>query len=436
MENQIALFWDFENIHASVMAHRFGQSWYNNFKYKAMPNVVDIKSIVNYASSLGDLVLNRAYANWQWLGKYANDLNENAIELIQLFPRGRNSKNSADILLSIDIIEYLNLLPAIDTVILVSGDGDFIPVGKRVRRQGKLIIGVGVRETSNDFWIKTCNEFKYYRNLTSRPWTKDAQKGAPIQSTAQDIDLDEARALLLQAIHQLSKNRGEDWVAQVRIKPAMVRLDPSFDEQTYGFNSFGSFIRAQNDILNYRHEQGKQEPEYSIKESAVVDQIGDLQAAQPTNNENGRYGQYMNILAQQKIRLPSPEVLQAGIDIYGKMVAERYTFKDNPELDQKCFQELQAVVKNATETDARKLRHLFYKCFIFKKDEDAGHFSFHEDVTTKEEVQYRLLKLLIKRIGDNVDGELDTEALSRILAGDEETYKARFDLVMQEEEEE
>ena len=123
--------------------------------------VITINSIMEYVAGLGDVNINKAYANWTYLYPYSFDLQNHAIDLIQLFPRGRNGKNGADIRMAIEIIEDMTLNTHIDTIVAVGGDSDYISIAQKVRQKGRHIIGIGAKETTNQYWIKSCNEFSY-----------------------------------------------------------------------------------------------------------------------------------------------------------------------------------------------------------------------------------------------------------------------------------
>lgn len=520
MQEKIALYWDFENIHASAMTSEYGQSWFQKYKHKPQPNVLDIKAIMDYINSLGDVVVNKSYADYHYLHRYATELNEHAIDLIQIFPRGYNGKNGADIRLSIDIVEDITLMPYITTVVLLSGDSDFISVAKRVRQRGLRIIGIGLKATSNKFWIKTCNEFKFYDNILS---DLDDEVAEVDQG---DVDTEEARALVTKAMRQLIRNGSSEWVKRVRIKPALIRLDPSFDERNYGETSFGRFLdNVAAKVLEYREVQGQQEPEYRLKENASRSRRGSrrkpsvpidsIYEKPKSNRDNGndkrssskgrneskstnsrvrdkneqnngeerssgrKRGRsknrreqpentpeatpelapdavneqpvenapvenvpveeteqpeavstpkteytsedlvklYNKVLLNQGIRILDFDLMKAGIRVYANFVKKKRTFKDNATLDEVTAEELQATHPDAGVTEARKLRHILYKCFLFKKTVEAG-IGFHEDVKGIRDIEERYFRLILRRVADNIDGqELQYGPLSTVVFG-------------------
>ena len=81
------------------------------------------------------------------------------------FLRGAHGKNGADIRMAIDIIEDLAQNPHISIIVVLGGDSDYISIAQKVRQKGRRIVGIGVQESTNQYWIRSCNEFKFYASL-------------------------------------------------------------------------------------------------------------------------------------------------------------------------------------------------------------------------------------------------------------------------------
>ena len=97
-ESVVGLYWDFENMHASLNAAANGPNTYARLRFRPQEALVNIKAVMDYASTVGVIAINKAYANWQWFAAYRDELNQNGLDLIQHFPRGM--KNGADIRLA------------------------------------------------------------------------------------------------------------------------------------------------------------------------------------------------------------------------------------------------------------------------------------------------------------------------------------------------
>ena len=303
-EASVALYWDFENIHASAMTIAYGKDWFQRYRDKKIrmedTKVLDVGAVMQYASTLGEVVINKAYANWTNFWPYTEPLNEYSMDLVQLFPLGGSvhAKNGADIRLSLDIAEDLVLHPHLDIVVLVSGDSDFISIAQRVRRKHKRIVGLGVKETSNRYWQMACNEFKLYRTIVKQYGSKSTEeddaddvvnegdevayalaeppKGAaggaksagqpaeggksasaktrrvPVPAAAKPKRVSAEKRLLRRAIAAMESREGSPWIKRVKIKPMMLRLDPAFDEANYGFSNFTAFLEGCSDVVDLR----------------------------------------------------------------------------------------------------------------------------------------------------------------------------------------
>ena len=412
-QNNIAVFWDFENLHASIMNAEFGPNWFHVFKYKAQPDILDIDAIMDRIKGLGNVVLNRAYANWQWLGRYTYKLNLNAFDLVQIYPRGYGMKNGADIRLAVDVTQTLTLFPHIDTVVLVSGDSDFVSVAQLVRRTGKQMIGLGARHTSNEILIQNCNRFLIYENIIGLPAGQ-----AKAEDQREEVDDEGLDRLLVQAMAQLSQNLDTDWIQRVRIKPMLQRLDPAFDEQSYGFSKFGDFLASRKHLLSYRHRDGEQEPEYALREGVVREPPAAAEGP-AAQGDNWTRRQYQDILSRQKIKLVDYNIMLSGLEVYSDMREAGESYSSNQALDVRVHQHLLDVgYPDASLTDARRIRQLMYKCFIFVNLGEAG-FGFQETVGGHADLVQRFHFLLVKRISDNISEEFDGAVLSRLLRGDE-----------------
>ncbi|MFY7866975.1 NYN domain-containing protein [Roseateles sp.] len=242
---KVAIYWDFENLHAVLANVAHGDGAYRDNRLKLQPVFVDLKPILEYAASLGDIIINRAYGNWQFFANYRHALNEAGVDLIQMFPRGSNMKNSADIRMALDALSDVHNHPHLTHVVVISSDSDFISLAQKVKQAGRFIAGVGVAGYSNRFWTASCNEFKFYQNLLGLPLEAAPAELAPVVEDAEAVgspSLDEARQALQRALKQLVDRNGENYVSRSALKVFIKRLLPSFDEQALGCNNFSEFL--------------------------------------------------------------------------------------------------------------------------------------------------------------------------------------------------
>jgi len=260
--DSVAIYWDFENLHAALLEARYGDGAYSNpaNRFKPQEPVIDIQAIVELCSSFGPIAINRAYGNWQWLGRYKDPLLQSAVELIQLFPPGQSAKNGADIKLCLDAAEDISRFDHIGTVVIVGGDSDFMPVAQKVKASGRTLIGIGAKKSTNRHWAKSCHEFRYYEAFAEQSAPEPQAK--PGESKAQpQPKVSPAVDLLRRAVKLLAETKGEPWVNKAVVWPMIKRLDPTFDTKDHGYANFTEMLKALDAVV----EVQKGESDHQIR---------------------------------------------------------------------------------------------------------------------------------------------------------------------------
>jgi hypothetical protein len=164
----VAVYWDFENVHACVLDDRDGRGAYQRLRYQRQEPLVDIGPVAEYAATFGRVIVHRAYCNWQRFWRYSDRLQAHAVELVQLFPLN-GYKNTADIRLVLDVAEDLQRYPRLTHVVIVGSDIDYTPLAQWCRRQGRFFIGIGAisTESGHTCYKPACDEFCLYRDLAT-----------------------------------------------------------------------------------------------------------------------------------------------------------------------------------------------------------------------------------------------------------------------------
>jgi uncharacterized LabA/DUF88 family protein len=110
----------------------------------------------------GKIAIQRAYANWSdpRLNILRGDIVELGIEPIQMFGFGKGSqKNASDIQLAIDAIDIAFTKEAIEVFVIVSGDGGFSSLAKKLHEYGKMVIGCAYKKTANKVFEAVSDDF-------------------------------------------------------------------------------------------------------------------------------------------------------------------------------------------------------------------------------------------------------------------------------------
>jgi len=126
---------------------------------------LSLREILDSATETGRLsaiAIQRAYANWSdpRLGVMRGEINELGIEPVQVFGFSRDQKkNAADIQLAIDAIDLAHIRPSIEVFVIVSGDGGFASLAKKLHEYGKTVVGCAYPSTANRIFHSVCDEF-------------------------------------------------------------------------------------------------------------------------------------------------------------------------------------------------------------------------------------------------------------------------------------
>ena len=132
---------------------------------------------------------------------------------------------------------------------------------------------------------------------------------------------------------------------------------------------------------------------------------------------------YQRISAQQGLRLPHPEVMWVGVDIYANFLHAPEGFEGFKSLDEECLQQLRRDFPTATMTDAKKIRQVLFKCFLFSPSTE-DRIGFREDIENLRQVEDLYYTLIVNRIALKAPQPVDFEALSLAVTG--ELNSSRF----------
>lgn len=215
----LAVFIDFENL-ALGFPHAKG---------------FNMKIVLERLVDKGKLVVKKAYADWSRYANYKSALHELAIDLIEIPKRGQTGKNSADIRLCVDAMDLCYSKGHVDTFAIVSGDSDFSPLVSKLKENGKMVIGLGMKASTSDLLRDNCDEFVYYEDLQRQA---DRPPKLPKRLTKEKR---EAFDLLIQSVSALMRENKEILHSSM-VKDTMKRKKSSFDESYHGYRSFSDLL--------------------------------------------------------------------------------------------------------------------------------------------------------------------------------------------------
>jgi uncharacterized protein (TIGR00288 family) len=194
-----------------------------------------LEKLVNDLSEEGRIVTRKAYGVWSspHIQKLQAPLNRLGFDLVHSF-HPVSGKNSADIQLTMDVLENAIRVTDIEQIVLATGDSDFSPLFRRLREMGKQVLGVGPRSPLSESVKSSCTRYIY----TDIAEEQDAQS-----------ELSEVRAL----IEELLEANAEPMPLSA-IKNTLMTRDNAFDERSWGYPNFSAFMRNIPNLDIYQAE--------------------------------------------------------------------------------------------------------------------------------------------------------------------------------------
>jgi hypothetical protein len=241
IEDELAILWDVENVNPG-----------NDASF--------IEGFSEYISQFGRQTVAQAFANWarKPIEGLSHLLSEHHFELIHV-PAAR--KNSADMSLITYGIELALQYPHLKTFVLVTGDSDFRPLVKSLRRNGKKIIIICDMKTARADFLILADEFIDYRTLRTGNSTKKdhkdeekkkeekgqkkttkekERKKKKQEKKIREEKRGNAYNLLTEAITEMKEEKLKPSMGLVKVR--LLMLNPNFNEKELGFPNWSSFV--------------------------------------------------------------------------------------------------------------------------------------------------------------------------------------------------
>ena len=235
--------------------------------------VATLNSVLEKVKIRGDILLGKVYGYTDQYGDLKEILLSNTFSVVPSLRYGISQKNNADILLVIDALEVAYTNPLIDSFCIVSGDSDYTPLVGRLKSMGKFVLGISRSEVASSIFINACNEFQFLESVKSTSRVSRNKK----KSAGSDEPLDlAALGKLVESILSEQADEGEMYASE--LKGVLLRLQPDFNEKTYGCATFGKLL----------HKLAQEEKVISVKSDNfnVLVSLNQEEALPSGRNEN------------------------------------------------------------------------------------------------------------------------------------------------------
>jgi len=251
----MAVFCDFENVALGVRDARYAK--------------FDMQKVLERLLLKGNIVVRKAYCDWERYKEFKASMHEANFELIEIPHVRQSGKNSADIRMVVDALDLCYTKSHVDTFVIISGDSDFSPLVSKLRENNKVVIGVGVKQSTSDLLMSNCDEFIFYDDLVreaekprrkkKKPVAKAKEGGSKKDAVPSDEEKrQDALDLVLATVEDLFEKRGEaEKVWGSMVKQALKRRKPGFNETYHGFRTFSQLLEEAQarGLLELEHDE-------------------------------------------------------------------------------------------------------------------------------------------------------------------------------------
>lgn len=170
----------------------------------------EIVQIIKEREEVSDLAVQRAYAHWanRSLEILRREIMELGIDPVQIFGFSFEArKDAADLQLAIDAIDLAYTRPSIKTYVIVSGDGGFSALAKKLHELGKTVIGASYRDLASHTLRAVCDDFVFLND----PEKDDLSTGSPdLLSEAGDTSVGSGVIYDAAHVHQFVEKMGHE----------------------------------------------------------------------------------------------------------------------------------------------------------------------------------------------------------------------------------
>ena len=220
-DQTVAVFIDLENIYYSV---------FNQFS-----ETLDWPYIVDLCRDHGRIASIQAFGDWINFQDELRKVLKNGIQPI-FVPQSRNGKSSLDCYLIVSAMKLFFQNNNIDTMILASGDRDYIPLIAELKALGRKVRILAIHDTLSTDLRSLADgviEYEARTEVSARP--------SPVE---RDIS-DETVEMILAVVTEVEEDSADGWANLSEIGNRMKKKYPDFSHKSSGYDQLVDLL---NDI--------------------------------------------------------------------------------------------------------------------------------------------------------------------------------------------
>lgn len=346
-----------------------------------------LEQLIEDLTSMGAIIVRRAYAKWTNtnLTSHQSILNRLGFELIHTY-HPISGKNSADIQIVVDVMEYAWRDPYLQWIALATGDSDFSPLFRRLREMGRQVIGAGPRSALSESVKSSCSRFIYLEQENSAANPDEASRASAF---------DDAADLLEKALRTFDEPANCS-----ALKARMMNIDSAFDEKKLGFKGFNDFVNHVDTVELIRNGNTWF---VIFPTSKTIDSSSNIVKEKISEDHDSQdlIDKYRSVLRKKGWRSVPLAIVEECYRRLNEMNA-----MSRSEMAEGV---ISGTATNLTTTDARKAISMLFKAGVMKKIE-------HQHGSDGEESCWKVMPLPKEKVIFAIDRAM----LSRLLPGLEE----------------
>lgn len=212
MEKDVAIVIDYENLFYS-----------SQNLYSCYPN---LELLIKLCEKRGRIASCQAYADWTKFQDKIPELFKAGIQPV-FSPVSKSGKSSADTIICVKTMRLFYSNPNLESLLLVSGDRDFIPLAVELRSMGKKVIIVGMTGSYSVDLKEVSDELILY--------TPEKTPAKEVTEKRKRRQIDRATKDFLIKVVEGQPSDDDGWANLAGIGLGIKKRKPDFDHRLFGF---------------------------------------------------------------------------------------------------------------------------------------------------------------------------------------------------------